>query len=185
MKTKFVAFLALVILTLPFLANASPPQSGHYFNPDRSGEGIMVFLNSHLVEGQTFVHFAFYTYEAEQGCYHVNIPYLERVTEENCHEPRWFVSDAAQVYVDEHGTQTASGKLLCPLGINSPEGLPVYGDPFAVIVGEAYRCADYYLESFQGGWRVAFDRFGNILPEDDVIFGRVFEFTDLVFLGTD
>lgn len=188
MKGKAL-FAAIAIITITALlgisGTAQAGDTGHYFDPDRSGEGITLFRNNHLDPLADYVHFAFYTFEAEQGCYHVTIPYYKPVNEENCHESRWFVTGAAQLFTDAQGNSTATGALLCPFGIEFPDGIPVLGNPFAVIVGDAYRCADFYLESFQGGWRVAFDRYGEILPEDDPIFGRVYEFTKLVFLGAD
>lgn len=186
MKRKYL-FTALLVATITGLlstaALAFQTDSGEYYNPRMPGEGMVLLRNNNLTGGD-YVHFTFYTYEGEQGCYHIAIPFFERVTEGNCHEPRWFTSGAALLLTDANGKKTATGQLLCGMGTDYPEGLPVVGDPFTRVLGDAYRCADFFLESIDsGGWRLAFDRYGTILPEDDPIFGTIYEFTDVVFLG--
>lgn len=173
MKRIFYAFalLAMLVFTSPVIAG----DSGIYFNFDRSGEGIT------LVRHDDTLQFSFFSFKPWQGCPGIDIPYYTLLTEENCHFSRWFISGADPII----GDNAVTGDLFIGLGFDYPDGIPDYGNPFGVLVGDGFKVGTYTLQRFQGGWRLAVTRYGAILDVDDPLYTTIYEFTTFLYPGDD
>jgi hypothetical protein len=170
---KYVLGLILLVSSLTAFAQGS----GLYKDPDRYGEGISLTLNGNKVQ------FFFYTYDGNPGCFDeddvftVTIPEDFLVTNENCHENRWFLSGGDTL--DESGV--ATGWFYTAFGLNYPEGLDDNDNPFQMNVGETQIVGVYVIERYDDGWRLVVTRWGDVLHEDDPLFERVYYFRGLIF----
>jgi len=175
---KFRPFLFTTLITLALLlfgGTAMAGDTGHYFNVDRSGEGLLLFRQGDIAQ------FGFFTYKDWQGCPGVTIPDNTLLTEDNCHLSRWFVSGGDPVLSDA----VITGALYIGLGYGYPDGIPVFGDPFSVLVGDGFRVGTYTMDRFEGGWRMVVSRFGDILDEDDSLFDTIYTWVTPLIKGTD
>ena len=175
--------LLILLILLPLTVFSS--DSGLYFNPERDGEGIQVSRN-----GDTIQIF-FYTYEPNDECWNITIPEGGLVTDDNCHEQRYFFTAGNTLF----DNSVATGYLYTTAGLDYPEGLTNLGNPFVAQVGEAIVVAQYSLQrvlwidpktqELRNGFRMVFVRFGDVLDEDDPLFTQVYDFPTQLFAATD
>ena len=160
--------IAMLLVSVNLFAG----DSGSYYNIERDGEGLQLSRSGDQVQ------FFFYTYDDWQGCPSLNIPKGGLVDSTNCHENRWFFSDA-NVIDEKRGT--VEGWLYTGVGVNYPKGVVDPQDPFLSVVGQGYVVGRFILQRSGDGWRMVVVRFGNLLAKGDSLFSEVFEFNTMLF----
>lgn len=167
--------VALILMFVTASAFSEGPDSGLYFNPERDGEGINLIRNGDVIV------FYFFTYEPASECWNISIPDGGLVTEENCHEQRWFLSSGDIIEDDK----VVEGWLYTAVGLGYPKCLVTPDNPFDSICGEAHIVGRYIMSRFNDGWRMIVIPFTEILDKEDALFGRVFEFTEKLLPASD
>jgi len=164
MKTLLITLLTfLLAFSVPIMAG----DSGAYFDPEKSGEGLFVLVN----EDKTF-YITYFTYGAPSNCGEPEVS--PSIFGCDLNGQRWFfgVNNFNEI------SQTVSGNLFITEGLNYPFG---DGDD----VGEAVIVGLYTLVRDGKGWAMFVTRFGTTLDSDDPLFADVIRFYIPVFYATD
>jgi hypothetical protein len=162
--------LCLFILLACFSVSAFA-QTGILYNPERTGEGILVHQNVFATS------LYFFTYGAEQ-CDPVDLAALAPEPRCDLNGQRWyFASDK-----DDEGQ--VRGLLYAASGVNYPEGIQSPDDPFVQILGKSYPVGEYRLRPLGEGWVLEVVHTSRSpLDEVDPLFGTYF--FDVVLFEND
>jgi hypothetical protein len=164
---KYLILMVLLAFSAPVLAD---PVTGIFYNQDATGEGVTVFT-----DGKTTVAYM-YTYgglDCERFRCDLN-------------GMRWFLmADLWDADADQ-----MEGLLYAGKGINWPDGVNDPKNPFGIMVGEAVIVGVYRLKRDGNGYLFGaaeylpkIDEVGiDLLDPDDPLFGKLFDFTDPLFL---
>ena len=165
-------FLSLLLLLIPTVAMSET--TGLFYDSERSGEGIMVMRDERRIV--TY----FYTY-GDSDCDKSYTPDVGPVLQEyyDCTQQgqRWFFGVDNWNEVDEEAT----GFLFMTAGYNYPEGIPKPTNPFGVDIGEAIAVGVYIMRPAGDGYQMLIVPYGDTLAKDDPLYGRIYQFTDLLF----
>ena len=149
----------LLTIILLMLANTSWAESGHYYDPDRDGEGIFV-----TTDDQGRLSFGLYTYFDAQSAVHPETsppaPLLPLTPCHNC--PIWYVGNG--VYVND----ASIGAIYLSVAIDYPN--VAQGS-----LNEAIDVGTYLIERTTDGFDLVVDCNG-ILHPDMYICNETFHF---------
>jgi hypothetical protein len=174
MRTILLTTLMALLFSVPVYAG----DSASYYNPERDGIGIQLTRNGNEIQ------FFFYLYDDWQGCPGITVPEKGLVTEGNCHENRWFFTDANPIN-DKSAKDVIEGWLYMAHGVDTPECIPDPNDPFQDICGVGNIVGRFLMERSGDGWRFIIIQFGEILDKDDSIYSTIYDMNTKLFEATD
>lgn len=165
---KFFLLSTLLLFSTTLFAQGNAPDSGVYFDPERSGEGIS------LHRSEDTVLFYFFTY-GEEVCGPIEpVPSPVRGVNDGCdlNGQRWFFG------FGDASDNVVSGDLFLTDGIEYP-----FDD--RGFIGEESVIGEFLLVKDGHGWVLVVSHVPGDLSPDDPVFTLFYDFSGRLFIGTD
>lgn len=167
---KYILSLLLLFVAAPIYA----AETGLFFDSERNGEGLLVMRDDRLIVTYFFSYGASSCDEEDEP---VVGPLLPEFYDCEYQGQRWFFTSNKWNGED----MEATGFMFMASGVDYPKGIPDMTDPFVQIVGEAVPVGVYLLRPAGDGYQMLVVPYGDQLDKDDPLFGRIYQFTTLLF----